>query len=52
MILLGLLLGALEAETPKDAWRRSYTTYSKDYLTFLAANGYELSDIERSSPRR
>ncbi|WP_071289304.1 ParB/RepB/Spo0J family partition protein [Mycolicibacterium llatzerense] len=47
VILLGLLLGALEAETPKDAWRRSYTTYSKDYLTFLAANGYELSDIEK-----
>jgi ParB family chromosome partitioning protein len=22
-------------------------TYSKDYLTFLAANGYELSDIEK-----
>ncbi|APA78439.1 MULTISPECIES: ParB/RepB/Spo0J family partition protein [Mycobacterium] len=47
VILLGLLLGALEEETPKDAWRRSYSTYSKDYLTFLAANGYELSDIEK-----
>lgn len=47
VILLGLLLGALEEETPKDAWRQGYTTYSKDYLTFLAANGYELSDIEK-----
>lgn len=47
VVLLGLVLGALEAETPKDAWRHSYTPYSKDYLTFLAANGYELSDIEK-----
>lgn len=47
VILLGQVLGALEAETPKDAWRGSYSTNSKDYLTFLAANGYELSDIEK-----
>lgn len=47
VLLLGLLLGALEEETPKDAWRHGYTNYSKDYLTFLAANGYELSDIEK-----
>lgn len=47
VITLGLVLGALEAETPKDAWRRRYTNYSKDYLRFLADNGYELSDIEK-----
>lgn len=47
MITLGLVLAAMEAETPKDAWRRSYSTYSKDYLTFLAANGYQLSDVEK-----
>lgn len=47
VVLLGLVLGALEAETPKDAWRTTYSTNSKDYLTFLATNGYELSDIEK-----
>ncbi|WP_301150469.1 ParB/RepB/Spo0J family partition protein [Mycobacterium simiae] len=47
VITLGLVLGALEAETPKDAWRRRYTNYSKDYLRYLADNGYELSDIEK-----
>ena len=47
VITLGLVLAAMEAETPKDAWRRSYSTYSKDYLTFLAANGYQLSDVEK-----
>lgn len=47
VVTLGLVLGALEAETPKDAWRRHYGTYSKDYLRFLSDNGYELSDIEK-----
>ncbi|GLE59070.1 hypothetical protein NJBCHELONAE_43810 [Mycobacteroides chelonae] len=52
MLLLGQVLGALEALTPKSAWAAkpgtwSYQPYSRDYLTFLAAQGYSLSDIER-----
>lgn len=52
MLLLGQVLGALEALTPKSAWSVkpgtwSYQPYSRDYLTFLAAQGYTLSDIER-----
>ncbi|OKH62364.1 hypothetical protein EB74_16970 [Mycobacterium sp. SWH-M5] len=46
VILLGLVLAALEANTPKDAWRHN-STYTKNYLEFLTANGYELSDIEK-----
>ena len=54
MIALGLILGALEARTGKDAWRNpapvrepgddriyyGHTVTSSDYLRFLAANGY------------
>ena len=54
MIALGLILGALEARTGKDAWRNpapvrepgddriyyGHTVTSGDYLRFLAANGY------------
>lgn len=52
VILLGQVLGALEAITPRDAWSRkpgtySYSTHSKEYLTFLAAHGYQLSEIEQ-----
>lgn len=49
VIMLGLVLGAMEAETPKDAWRSGggYYGYAKTYLQFLAANGYDLSDIEK-----
>ncbi|MFT8176823.1 ParB/RepB/Spo0J family partition protein [Mycobacteroides chelonae] len=48
VIILGLVLGALEAETPKDAWRRSGSgSASKTYLEFLAANGYELAEVEK-----
>lgn len=48
VIILGLILGALEAETPKDAWRRSGSgSASKAYLEFLAANGYELAEVEK-----
>ncbi|MDP7707451.1 ParB/RepB/Spo0J family partition protein [Mycobacterium sp. TY815] len=47
VLTLGLVLGALEAETPKDAWRRSYCSYGKHYLRFLSDNGYELAEIEK-----
>ncbi|SLC86565.1 ParB/RepB/Spo0J family partition protein [Mycobacteroides abscessus] len=48
VIILGLVLGALEDETPKDAWRRGGSgSASKPYLEFLAANGYELADVEK-----
>ena len=53
VITLGLVLGALEARTPKDAWRYGggggYGQFVKpsDYLQFLADNGYELAEVER-----
>jgi ParB family transcriptional regulator, chromosome partitioning protein len=48
VITLGLVLGALEARTPKDAWRSGggYYVRSADYLKWLALNGYTLSPIE------
>lgn len=61
VIVLALVLGALEARTPKDAWRhpapvRDTSTSqwgwdrrvtSGDLLRFLAANGYNLAPIEQ-----
>lgn len=50
MITLALVLGALEARTPKDAWRHSGSwgqhVKSADYLKFLAAAGYSLAAVE------
>jgi len=49
VITLGLVLGAFESRTPKDAWRKdkwSQDRVSKPYLEFLVANGYEPADIE------
>ena len=53
MITLALVLGALEARTPKDAWRATgggwgqFVT-STDYLGFLRGQGYPLSLIEET----
>jgi ParB family transcriptional regulator, chromosome partitioning protein len=47
VITLGLVLGAVESLTPKDSWRHTWGQYSKEYLGFLAANGYELAPVER-----
>jgi ParB family transcriptional regulator, chromosome partitioning protein len=51
VITLGLVLGSLEARTPKDSWRGpgGYNEFvtSADYLRFLTANGYELAEVER-----
>jgi len=56
VIILGLVLGALENRTPKDAWRQGgrgsrpwdspYSVGSAEYLGFLTANGYPLSEVE------
>lgn len=58
VIALALVLGALEARTPKDSWRNvrhvntnidnhwSLSVTSGDYLRYLAANGYTLSPVE------
>ena len=45
VVLLGLVLGAMEARTPKDGWRHS-SEVSRAYLAFLTANGYTLAGIE------
>ena len=61
VITLAIVLGALEARTPKDAWRHPAPVRdlsasqwgwdrrltSGDLLRFLAANGYDLSPIEQ-----
>jgi ParB family chromosome partitioning protein len=53
VLTLGLVLGALEARTPKDAWRgaggyshMARAVGGKEYLQFLADNGYELAPVE------
>ena len=51
MITLGLVLGALEARSPKDAWRQSTTGWghhvgTADLLGFLADHGYPLAAVE------
>lgn len=54
VLTLGLVLGALEARTPKDAWRgaggyshMARAVGGKEYLQFLADNGYELAPVEQ-----
>jgi ParB family transcriptional regulator, chromosome partitioning protein len=54
VITFGVVLGALESRTPKDAWRRSggfsgygHSVRSAEYLAFLVANGYQLAEVER-----
>jgi ParB family transcriptional regulator, chromosome partitioning protein len=61
VIVLAIVLGALEARTPKDAWRhpepiRDHTAArwsyqhrmtSGDLLRYLVANGYTLSPVEQ-----
>ena len=46
VMLLGMVLAAMETETPKDAWRHSGRV-SADYLRFLADHGYALSEVEK-----
>ena len=52
MITLALVLGSMEARTPKDAWRSAAgagwvsSVKPGDYLKFLAAQGYTLSAVE------
>jgi ParB family transcriptional regulator, chromosome partitioning protein len=45
VILLGMVLGTMEAKTSKDAWR-SANAVTKSYLRFLDENDYPLSEIE------
>ncbi|KAA1250757.1 nuclease [Mycobacterium simiae] len=52
VLTLALVLGALEARTPKEAWRNAATGHwsqhvtCADYLRWLAANGYTLAPVE------
>ena len=46
VILLGMVLGTMEAKTSKNAWRGA-DTVTRSYLRFLDENGYTLSDIEQ-----
>ena len=53
VIILGLVLGSMEARTLKDAWRNANSGWltsgvkSSDYLKFLAVQGYTLSAVEK-----
>lgn len=53
VITLAVVLGALEARTPKDAWRSGgisgygHSVRSAEYLAFLVDNGYQLAEVER-----
>ncbi len=46
VLALAFVLAAYEAATSNDTWRRHSTGTSR-YFAFLAANGYELADVER-----
>jgi ParB family chromosome partitioning protein len=46
VIVLGLVLGAMEARTAKDCWRQA-SEVSRSYLRFLSDNGYTLSEVEQ-----
>jgi ParB family chromosome partitioning protein len=49
VVALGLVLGALEAKTAKDAWRGTGSwggVTSGDYLRFLTEQGYALAAVE------
>src|SRR5271167_1908053 len=52
VIILGLVLGSMEARTPKDAWRNASSGWltsgvkSGEYLKFLAEQGYTLVPVE------
>jgi ParB family chromosome partitioning protein len=51
VITLALVLGALEARTPKDAWRGSGNYWGRyvgsgEYLRWLADNDYQLAAVE------
>jgi ParB family chromosome partitioning protein len=53
VLTLAVVLGALAARTPKDSWRYAggtgygHSVRTADFLAFLVANGYELSEVER-----
>lgn len=49
VLTLGMVLGALESRTPKHAWRAPGWHFAgpKEYLKFLAENGYTLSEVEK-----
>jgi ParB family chromosome partitioning protein len=46
VIALCRLLASLEKGTSRQSWRRVMPA-TADYLTFIAANGYDLSDVEK-----
>ena len=48
--LLAHIAGAIEGATPRDAWRSTGPDRERlaGWLTFLAGQGYELSDIEQT----
>lgn len=49
VVILGLVLGAMEARTPKGAWRETNAHFvgPRDYLRFLVDQGYTLSAVEQ-----
>lgn len=46
IVILAVILGAQEAATDVHSWRR-VNPATQRYLTFLAAQGYTLADVER-----
>jgi ParB family transcriptional regulator, chromosome partitioning protein len=48
VIILGLVLGAMEAQTSNSSWRSAdIETTTTRYLRFLVANGYEPAPVEQ-----
>jgi len=46
VITVARLLASLEKGTSRQSWRTVHAA-TADYLKFLAANGYELSEVEK-----
>lgn len=46
VLVLARVLAAYERQTDRSDWRRPSTS-TRDYLTFLAAQGYDLSEVEQ-----
>lgn len=46
VLILARVLAAYERQTDRSDWRTPHTC-TRDYLTFLAAQGYDLSEVEQ-----
>lgn len=51
VLILARVLAAYERQTDRNDWRQS-STCTRDYLRFLAAQGYDLSEVEQRATKK